>query len=507
MLATLLLCALTPFFAPLQQRAEDRTQAFAGDWMTGFGPLKLVVQGTNIAGTYGWANDSRVEGQLDGERFAFRWSGPSGRGDGWFALWKDGRTFSGEYTFGGGRDYWGGYRRAPRRAEVQPGIVTDGQSTSGLEYHLRVPKDFDPKKRWTALALFHGSNANSRDYVEGFPGNWPKLADRYILVGFDGERLSPASREGLRTFNSSYVEFSGHDVGEPWRKNQTPWLVAQALDELAHELPIERWYASGHSQGAFLTLALAMFYPERVAGVIEVAGNLLVQCEPSCFADEQVRAAQRRVPIALVHGEKDTVVDFSAATYTFDCLDDGGFPALRLFSAENLGHPWAFLPLDHALDWLDALTSPDPKGLLEFARGSIAAEAWRDASVALQRARELSQDPAHLKLAAELAAVLDAAATKAAEPLARAIAADENAKWVDDFWSFRARFGLTPAAAGVLKAYLKLRATHEKPAEERFNRARAEPNPTQKQALYREIVERYYASRWYRLVKSWLKSS
>jgi predicted esterase len=506
-LAPILLFLLATLAAPPQKGKADKATAYAGEWMTSLGPMKLSAKGSSASGKYGWSNESELQGKLEDERLTFEWSGPYGNGTGWFALWKDGTTFSGERTVSGGKDFWGGYRLAPTKAEPKPGEVTDGQSESGLNYHLRVPKGFDPKKRLTALALFHGSNANSRDYVEGFPGNWPKLAERYILVGFDGEHLSPGSREGAKGFNATYVEFSGDRVGEPWRYNQTPWLVAQALEQLQKELPIERWYVSGHSQGGFLTLAVAMFYPERIAGAIEVAGNLLVQCEPSYFDDEKLEAAQRKVPIAIVHGEKDDVVEYSAATYTFDSLDDGGFSLLRLFNAPKLGHPWAFLPVDQALEWLDQLTSRDPKALTAFAEDALQEERWRDASSALARASSLTKDPPAQKRIAELSGRIDAAAAQAAEPLAKAIAANKDDAWVDPFWEFRARFAACPAAQGVLRAYQKLRDEHQGPATQRFHRARELEDKQQKNELYREIVEKYYASSWYRLVKGWVNPS
>jgi predicted esterase len=484
--------------------ASSAGAGFEGEWMTSSGPMELRRSGAKLAGKYGWSDESKIEGKLERKRFTFEWSGPYGRGEGWFELWKDGHTFTGEYTYPGGKDAWGGYRRAPAAAPVEPGEVTDGQTRSGLNYHLRVPKGFDRKSRYTAVALFHGSNTNSRDYVEGFPGNWPELAERFILVGFDGERLSGASREPTRAFNASYVEFSGDHVGEPWRYNQTPWLVAQALDQLGAELPVERWFVGGHSQGGFLTLAVAMFYPERIAGAFEVAGNLLVQCEPSTFTDEKVRAAQRRVPIAIVHGEKDDVVEFSAATYTHEALQDGGFPLLRLFNDPQAGHPWAFLPVDDALRWLEALSSSDPGALLAFAEKSIEEQRWRDATGALGRARELlHEDSTRARVDALLARIDQAAASEAAA-LSKAIAANKDGSWVDSFWEFRERFAFAPAARGVLEAYRKLRDAHQKPADERFYRARGLEDAQQKKALYREIVEEYYASSWYRLVKRWL---
>jgi predicted esterase len=485
------------------------TRGFAGVCMTSFGPLRLAVAGKRVSGTCGWSDEARLTGELaKNKRLEYEWTGPGGARRGRIELWTDGATFTGEHAVDGeAPESWGGYRREARAAVPRRGKVTSGQSASGLNYHLRVPRDFDPERpaeRYTAVALFHGSNSTALDYVEGFPGNWPELAERYIVVGFDGERLSGASRDGARRFNATYVEFSGHGVGEPWRANQTPWLVAQALDELAEELPIERWFVGGHSQGGFLTLAVAMFYPQRVAGAFEVAGNLLVQCEPERFTDAAVRAAQRRIPIAIVHGRADTVVEFSAATYTHEALQDGGFPLLRLFDPPRAGHPWAFLPVDEALVWLEALASDDPAALVAFARAALAEERWRDATGALGRAETLVGDDVELRaeIAAHVAEVAAAAAPGAAR-LAADIAADSGAGWVDAFWDFRARFAFAPAARDVLAAYERLRDAHEAPAAERFWRARGLPDGAEKKALYREIVADYYASSFYRLVKPW----
>jgi predicted esterase len=494
--ATFALVCLAVF--PAAQNKGEQARAYSGDWMTTLGPMKLAAKGSRITGEYGWSFESKIEGQLEGGRFEFHVSGPHGGADGSTQLWKDGHTFLGQV---GAQGHFGGYRLEPARAAARAGEVTDGQTESGLEYHLRVPEGFDPRKRYTAVALLHGSNAHSRDYVEGFPSNWPALAERYILVGLDGEHLSPASREGARAFNATYVEFSGHRVGEPWRYNQTPWLVAQALEQLEQELPIERWYVSGHSQGGFLTLAVTMFYPERIAGALEVAGGLLVQCEPNTFDDAELRATQRRIPIALVHGQRDAVVEFAMAAHMFDSLDDGGFPALRLFAPERLGHPWAFLPVDDALLWLDAMNAGSALELVEHAERALEEQHPRDASALLRRARERTKEAELLRRVAAQSARLEEAAAPEAEALAKLVAANRDGEWVERFWEFRARFGATDAVAGVQRTYLGLRAKHEDSAARHFWRARDLPDGEQRRALYQEIVDEYYASRWYRLAK------
>lgn len=508
MLALVLTLSLA-FIAPPQK--SKAAPGFAGRWMTNFGPFELALDGKKASGKYGWANESRVNGEVDGAKLNFQWHGVNGQGHGELELWPDGTTLYGKYDWGTTEEqFWGGYRLERKAAEAKPGTISDGQTELGLNYHLRVPEGFakkDKKKRWTALALFHGSNSNARDYVEGFPGNWPELAENYILVGFDGEQLSPSSANGVRQYNASYINFSGDKVGEPWRYRQTPGLVAGALQELSQELPIERWYVGGHSQGAFLTFAVAMFYPELVAGAFPVAGNLLVQCEPSYFADDKwakVREAQRRIPFAIVHGQKDSVVEFSAGTWCRNSLLDGGFPMLRLFAPENAGHPWAFLPVDEALRWLDALNASEPETLLEFARASAKDGRPRDALAALARLEEQKPKPPLLKSAGELAAELEAAARPIVERLEPLVAAGGDGQWIEDFLAFRDDYACAPSAARLMQSFASLRERQQKKADELFNAARNENDPAKKRALQEELVTKCYASSWYRLVKGWL---
>jgi predicted esterase len=506
----MLLASLVLTLLPLAQKSKA-APGFAGRWMTGFGPMELAIDGKKVSGKYGWANESRVSGEVDGRKLSFQWYGVNGQGKGELELWEDAATFAGTYDWGTSeRQFWGGYRLERRAAEPKQGETIDGQTELGLNYHLRVPKGFskkDKKKRWTALALFHGSNSNARDYVEGFPHNWPELADEYVLVGFDGERLSPSSANGVRQYNASYVEFSGDKVGEPWRYMQTPALVAAALQELSRELPLERWYVGGHSQGGFLTFAVAMFYPELVAGAFPVAGNLLVQCEPSFFADDkwkELRAAQRRVPFAIVHGQKDDVVEFSAGTWSRSSLLDGDFPMLRLFAPENAGHPWAFLPVDEAVRWLDAFHAREPEELLAFARQSAADGRARDALAALERLDEKKPKPPLVKSATELRAELETAARPTLERLEPLVSADADGSWIEDFLAFRDEYAHLPAAARLMQSYASLRARQEEKADELFYAARGEKDPKKRRALHEELVTTCYASRWYRLVKGWL---
>src|SRR5205814_10697226 len=94
-----------------------------------------------------------------------------------------------------------------------------------------------------------------------------------------------------------------------------PALVAEALDDLRETYPISRYFVGGHSQGGFLTYSLLMNFPEKIAGAFPISAGVIFQCEPSAYADEKVRAAQRTVPLAIIHSKQDQVVEFNSGEY------------------------------------------------------------------------------------------------------------------------------------------------------------------------------------------------
>ena len=485
--------------------AGGSTDGFDGRWMTRYGPMTLSVKGAKVTGTYGFEDRSSIEGRVRKGRLEFEYRGTSSGGEGWFELWEDGRTFAGRYDASGGQkdQFWGGYRIAHVIAPGKPGEVTEGQTESFLNYHLRMPDDFEDGQRYPAIAFFHGSNMSSRPYVDTIASTWPDLARDFVIVGFDGERLSSTSSEGDRRFNASYINFSGHEVGNPWRYRQTPGLVNDALQELEQALPIDRWFVGGHSQGGFLSYAILMFYPERIAGVFPMACNLLVQCEPSRFDDEDVRARQRAVPIAAIHGRRDDVVGFSGGEYCHEAFQDGGFPMLRLFDPES-GHSFMHLPVEDAVRWLAGMASDDPQALVELAERSLEDDRFRDATAAASRAEDLGASGDLSQRIRAVHEAVDKAAQRDADKLEQAIATNRNGRWVDDFWEFRRRFAFTPAAQKVMALYAKVRAEHQKPADDQFYASRSKDDVERKR-MQLEINEKYWGSSWYKAIKRWWK--
>ena len=472
----------------------------AGEWMTSFGPMTLEQSGRTVTGTYGF-DETSLSGTVMGNSLEITYG--SG-GSATFEVWPDGNVLTGDWTNGERSGGWAGYAKAPLQAEPSPGEIVTGQTESGLRYHLRVPTDYDPDKTYDAICILHGSNMTAKDYVATIAGAWPELADDYVVVGFDGEKMNAASKPDAMTFNYSYINFGGHEVGPPFAHRQSPALVAEGLEQLQSELGLGRWFVGGHSQGAWLTYPVVMFYPELVAGAFPVSGGMLVQCEPTSFDDLD---EQREIAFAPVHGTNDGVVAFSSGEAGVRSLTDGGFPALHFFTDDSAAHMFARLPVDDAIRWLDRMSSGDADELAELAMESVESEQWRDATAAVRRAEGLDASEGATDKLERARKAIDKASAKQIAKLEPLVKKNADGSWVDEFLAFREDFAFAPSAKDVMEAYAQLREEHQKPADDLFWKQRSEQDKEAQEEMRRRIVDEYYASSWYEMVKGWLDAN
>ncbi|HEX6810096.1 MAG TPA: alpha/beta fold hydrolase [Planctomycetota bacterium] len=475
--------------------------SFTGDWITSWGPARLQQRGLRVTGTYGHDGKGEIEGKLERNALQFEWRNNGRNGKGSVELLAKDGAFLGKV---GDDDSWGGYRKAPQRAAAKPGEVGSGQTDAGLRYHVRLPKAHADGAKWPAVCILHGSNMDSRAYVDTIVGAWPELAEQYVVVGFDGENLSPASKAGALRFNYQYINFSGPKVGPVWMHRQSPALVADSLEQLQKELPVTKWFLGGHSQGGFLTWCLVMFYPQLLAGAFPMSCNLLVQCEPDNFDAEKAKA-QHGVAVAVIHGRADDVVPFSGGAYCHLRAVDAAFPCLRLFAPERIGHQFALLPVDEAVRWLAACAADDAEVRLRAAEGAAADSRWRDVGALLQRIEAGSPPPALRARADALAKKLDERAQPGAAKLAKAIAKDDGGRWIDEFLTWRVEFATAPCAVGVLDAYAELRRAQAKAADDLFGEWRGSRDKSARQAIFEKVSKNCFASKWYEAMRLWMK--
>ncbi len=485
-----------------------RAARVQGPWRTSWGLLELEQQGDKLSGGFGAQGWSKVSGTIRGRAIELRYETPFGNGTFAVDVQPDGKAAYGAAT--GDRGEWPlQWQRLEGHAEnvtPKPAAIVSGLARNRLTYHVRAPKGWKPGAA-PMVVILHGSNMSSRPYVESIAAV-PAVADRYLIVGIDGEQWQDWSSPDDPRHNYTYVNWMGRSTyqGYPNTHRESPALVAELLQDLKAQCKPDRVFVGGHSQGGFLTWFLAMHFQGLVDGIFPMSCGLVIQCEPDVFEDAALKQAQRRVAIAVVHGSNDPVVAFSQGRSSFQSFQEQDFPTLRLFQ-NQAGHGFSSLPWPQALEWLSTMSSPEPEVLLQFAESSMDDARFRDAGAALQRTAALQPKGAMAKRHADLSARLDEYAEHDGKRLLAAIQADTDGAWIDDFLEYRDSFGTAAVAQPTLAAFALLRQKHEKPAQELFGEARKRFQQGDRDGgweKYDELVRTCYASSLYRRVKGWL---
>jgi predicted esterase len=496
------------------EAAKGEPTRLDGLWLTSLGLMELEQTGKAVRGQYALRGTSKIDGDLTGRRLEFRYQWFR-NGKGWFDLSRDGTKLEGAAS-GDGTSVWYGWqgRRAPefhRHVGLQPGKMVDGSTKGLLTYSVRAPEGFkegDPK-RWPTIVILHGSNMNGKAYVGTIAAAWPEIARDYLILGINGEIPSDLGEDPR--FNYSYVNFMGRSTyrGFPGTDRESPALVAEALTELKQVYPIARYFVGGHSQGGFLTYCLLMHSPELIAGAFPISCGLLIQCEPDVFNDEALRKAQREVPLAIVHGRNDPMVDFGMGRYAATAFSESGWPALHFFTSDTAAHMFARLPVDEAVRWLEVMASEEPEMLLGFTDKQSQAGRYHDALAAIRRLHSLKLSDQQKQRADRLSAAIDAKGKPGADLYLAKIQQNADGSWIDGFLAYRDLFEFAGAAGDVMKAFQSLREKQEPAARRAWGEARAAfqgGKQDQGYAKYQEIVDKGYASSLYRNVKEQLKS-
>ncbi len=497
---------------PDPQAKSDKSVSLPGLWLTDLGLLELSQDGDEVKGRVALRGRSSLDGKAAGRRLDFRFE-TFRPGHGWFDFAPDGKAFSGAGNTDGFAQWfgWKGRRAAEyvQHVPLAAGKRIDGSTKSLLTYAVRAPEGYKAgsSKKWPAVVVLHGSNMNGRAYVATLAAAWPDIAHDYILLGINGE--TPSSMGDEPQFNYTYVNYMGKSTyqGFPGTDRESPALVSEAMAELKEVYPISHYFVGGHSQGGYLTYSLLMNFPESIAGAFPVSAEVMMQCEPGVFTDRALRQAQRKVPLAIVHGKNDPLVGFAGAQYTATIFGDAGWPAFRFFADDHAAHMFARLPVGPAIRWLEALASNDPKVALDFGKKRLGEAGYRDAIAALHRARELKLDAGQKRAADQLAKSIAAKATPGATKYLKLIRETKDGSWIDGFLAYRDEFEFADEARKVMAAFDELRSRQEEPAKTAFGEARQlfqQGKQNEGYAKYQTIVQSYYAAPLYRNAKRWL---
>ncbi len=170
-------------------------------------------------------------------------------------------------------------------------VLTIDSGGISRQFRLYVPPSYDPSQPMAVVVNFHGLTSNASQQ-EAFSAMVAKAeAEGFIAVHPDGVGNSWNAGPCCGTAASSDVD----DVG----------FASDVLDEVESMLCVDRRrvYATGMSNGGFMSHRLACEMSDRIAAIAPVAGgNITSACNPG-----------RPMPVMHFHGTDDTTVGYQGA--------------------------------------------------------------------------------------------------------------------------------------------------------------------------------------------------
>jgi phospholipase/carboxylesterase len=182
-----------------------------------------------------------------------------------------------------------------------------------LQYLIREPKTIQEKN--PLLLLLHGYGSNKEDLFS-FASELPE--EYYVISVQAPHDLMYGSYAWYAiNFDADDTKFS--DINQA---KQSRDLLVDFIDELVAKFPIDKEKITliGFSQGAILSYAIALSYPEKVSKIVAMSGYLNTEMAKDNFEKNDCS----NLKIFASHGTVDQVIPVDWARKTSPALEKLG---------------------------------------------------------------------------------------------------------------------------------------------------------------------------------------
>lgn len=192
------------------------------------------------------------------------------------------------------------------------------------------------------LVLLHGVGSNERDLFD--------LADdldgRFFVVS-----VRAPNALGPNAFGWYPIVWTAQGpVGDTQKAETSRQAIVRFLGEAtaAYNLDVARVFLMGFSQGAIMSLFVALTQPQVVAGIVPMSGRLL----PEALAQKAPDDALAALPVFAVHGTHDTVLPIGEGRTIRDELSR--LPVALSYREYDMAHEVSAQSLADIASWLTA---------------------------------------------------------------------------------------------------------------------------------------------------------
>ncbi|WP_407647435.1 alpha/beta hydrolase [Flavobacterium azooxidireducens] len=182
-----------------------------------------------------------------------------------------------------------------------------------LQYLIREPKTIQEKN--PLLLLLHGYGSNKEDLFS-FASELP---EQYYVISVQAPHDLMYGSYAWYAINFDADDTKFSDINQA---KQSRDLIVDFIDELVAKFPIDKENITliGFSQGAILSYAIALSYPEKVSKIVAMSGYLNTEMAKDNFEKNNFS----NLKIFASHGTVDQVIPVDWARKTSPVLEKLG---------------------------------------------------------------------------------------------------------------------------------------------------------------------------------------
>ena len=202
-------------------------------------------------------------------------------------------------------------------------------------YELRRPKNMVPGKKYPALFVMHGIGSNEQNMLSLVNG----LEDLFYIF----------SIRGHLTQTPGFAYFTIQGYGKPHREIFDVGIrkLANFIDyaELNYPIDREQSYLLGFSQGAIVSMTLALTLGNKIKGVVALSGYI-----PQFVKEEYKINPGNHLSVLVSHGEYDQVLPYEWGKENVEYFTKVGVPVT--FKSYPEGHTVSEKNLQEFHSWI-----------------------------------------------------------------------------------------------------------------------------------------------------------
>ncbi len=198
------------------------------------------------------------------------------------------------------------------------------KETDGFVYYLYVPSSYESARQYPLIVALHWSTGRGTDMIE----RWKEPAEKYGYI--------------VACPNSKEINYWDTDEDRD---------VLRMISDIRKDYSIDsNVFVTGFSGGAMFTYHLGVNYPDVFKAMAPFAGSLKRLLGDSI----NLNYASQPIPVLIVHGTNDNVVDISESYFAKEELEKYGYK-VKLREIGGLNHEYQYNISWPIIQWFEKI--------------------------------------------------------------------------------------------------------------------------------------------------------